>query len=212
MEIFTVEVLHRELKKHIATNPEIWETRQMNYGDKLINEGDIITKTFFIEKGIIKVKKVGDMSAENIIVNLFAEHNPCMPLSLYEGMAAEFEMSVVDKENIIHTIDIKTLRKIQETNEILREVLRFVIRRMYKDVFILRDLAAVKPFSKQFKMAIKMFPCLARMQFEDVLDFFRVDEKTLEKQLEDTAKRPKWIASISEIIAKKIEELMRNEK
>lgn len=196
----TIDEIHSEIKKHIVAHPKMWTRMELEYGAMLIQPEDIITKTFYVEKGIVKVYAYGKYSETDVIVNLFAAHNPCMPLSPFMGMPAKFTAVVIGKENIVHAIDIVKLHTIHRTQPRLNEALTFIRNKAYNEEFAIKDLAQCKPFERQFKKSFIEFPCLADMQKTDIMDFFGVDRKTLEKELLRASKKMVWQESILDIM------------
>lgn len=146
----------------------------------------------------MKVHAFDEDLQKNIIINLFATHNPCIPLSLYENKPSPATAITMTRENIIHSIDIKTLKEIAKKEPMVDKFIAWTRERLYFDMFKHRSVASAQLFEKKYEIAIKHFPCLFQMSRKDNVEYFGCDPKTITTTLNKRPdeKPPKTIEQI----------------
>ena len=179
---YTDEV-DKSVKKLVDEYSDLWELKTYKKGSELLTTGEIITKNFYVESGIIKASVYSPLAKGEAILTFFGDGSCILPYRSDNPenatVLATFE---VIKNAKIRSIYKDNWDKIHKDNPQRMSVIMQQLTLQTYNRYIVQAIVNTYPTAKErYKIWAEIYPFLRELSAEDVAARIGLDDSTVKR-------------------------------
>jgi CRP-like cAMP-binding protein len=182
--------INNEMKKLMIKYPDLWKKHSHKRNTLLLTAGEIATKNFYVESGILKAYVYNEDLDKNVVVYFFANGEFILP---YKKSCSEIIPTMVYIEtienSIIHSINSNDWENLKEKEPILDELIYYDFVRLLKKFIIMAQINAYPDAQTRYDKACEFYPALCRISNVEVASFFGNDRSTINREKSSSIKK-----------------------
>ena len=177
--------IDKELKRIVGKYPETWQKQERLESKNnilLIRAGEIITKSYYIESGILKCCLFDEDIEKDVILDLLSTGDAILPYNITSrNVLSPFDIQVIGKA-VIYSISNDDLDILQEKEPILNELTQLNAERMITRMIKISIINASNKALIRYKKLLEVYPYLRDISDQEVASILGIDRATVNRK------------------------------